>query len=232
MKSFLHNKILVAIVYTFLSLCLLGGAFVLSVNGYVVSSTEADIVSPEEATELEDIDCILVLGCLVKEDGSPSHMLEDRLLTAVGVYNTLKAAGRPAKLLMSGDHGRADYDEVGTMKQFAMEQGIDSSEIFMDHAGFSTYESLYRAKEIFGAERILIVTQAYHLHRALHIAGSLGIEAYGISADLRTYSGQIVRDLREILARNKDFVTAIAKPRPTYLGERISLEGSGDVTDD
>jgi SanA protein len=102
----------------------------------------------------------------------------------------------------------------------------------MDHAGFSTYESLYRAKEIFGADRIIIVSQEYHLYRALYIAKALGIEAYGVSADLRSYSGQYKRELREILARNKDFILAIAKPVPSVLGDSISLDGSGDVTND
>ena len=102
----------------------------------------------------------------------------------------------------------------------------------MDHAGFSTYESIFRAKEIFGADKVVIVTQEYHLYRALHIADALGVEAYGVSADLNAYGGQTMRDLREILARNKDFLSGIFKPNPTYLGKPISLEGSGDVTND
>ena len=102
----------------------------------------------------------------------------------------------------------------------------------MDHAGFSTYESIYRAKEIFGAERIVVITQEYHLYRALYIADALGLEAYGVASDQRTYSGQTMRDVREILARNKDFLTSLFKPKPTYLGETISLDGSGDVTND
>jgi len=133
---------------------------------------------------------------------------------------------------MSGDHGTVEYDEVNAMKQYAIEKGIDSEEIFMDHAGFSTYESIYRAKEIFGAERVVIITQEYHLYRALYIADALGLEAYGVASDQRTYSGQTMRDVREILARNKDFLTSLFKPKPTYLGETISLDGSGDVTND
>ena len=128
--------------------------------------------------------------------------------------------------------GRSDYNEVGTMKEYAVNEGVPSEDIFMDHAGFSTYESLYRAKEIFGADRIIIVSQEYHLYRALYIAKALGIEAYGVSADLRSYSGQYKRDLREILARNKDFILAITKPVPSVLGDSISLDGSGDVTND
>ena len=178
------------------------------------------------------MDCIIVLGCKVQSDGSPSHMLNDRLEVGVDVYYGLLKNGKGSKLLMSGDHGTEEYNEVYTMKQFAIAEGIESSEIFMDHAGFSTYESIYRAKEIFGAERIIVVTQEYHLYRALHIADALGVEAYGVSADLRSYAGQIKFSTREILARNKDFLTAIFKPEPTYLGEKISLNGSGDVTND
>jgi vancomycin permeability regulator SanA len=133
---------------------------------------------------------------------------------------------------MSGDHGRADYDEVNAMKQVAMEAGVPSSDVFMDHAGFSTYESIYRAKAVFGADKIIVVTQEYHLYRALFIAEKLGIEAYGVNADLRSYRGQSARDIREILARCKDFVNTSFKFEPTYLGEPIPIGGNGDKTND
>ena len=118
------------------------------------------------------------------------------------------------------------------MKQFAIEKGIPSEDIFMDHAGFSTYDSIYRAKEIFGAKKIIIVTQEYHLYRALHIANRLGIEAYGVGADPRQYVGAFNREVREILARNKDFVKCIIKPNPKYLGDKIPISGNGDNTND
>ncbi|MBO5096162.1 MAG: YdcF family protein, partial [Bacilli bacterium] len=122
--------------------------------------------------------------------------------------------------------------EVNIMKEFAIEKGVPSENIFMDHAGFSTYESIYRAKEIFEADKIVIVTQKYHLYRALHIANSLGIEAYGVGADPRQYVGAMYRELREILARNKDFVKCLFKPEPTYLGETIPVSGNGNATND
>jgi vancomycin permeability regulator SanA len=102
----------------------------------------------------------------------------------------------------------------------------------MDHAGFSTYESIYRIKEIFGAKKIIIVTQKYHLHRALYLANAFNLEAYGVNSDPRQYSGQTNREIREIIARNKDFLFSIIKPKPTYLGESISLTESGDITND
>lgn len=198
------------------------------INGYVIHKTRAEVLDIDEASQLGGIDCILVLGASVKPDKTPSNMLYDRIMTGVSLYK----AGVSARIIMSGDHGRSDYNEVGTMKEYAVNEGVPSEDIFMDHAGFSTYESLYRAKEIFGADRIIIVSQEYHLYRALYIAKALGIEAYGVSADLRSYSGQYKRELREILARNKDFILAIAKPVPSVLGDSISLDGSGDVTND
>ena len=211
-----------------LCLALVSGITVLGINGYVKSSTSDQIITPEEAAELTDIDCILVLGCYVHDSGRPSDMLADRLRRGIELYQS----GAAPKLLVSGDHGQKDYNEVKAMKIEAMEEGIPSEDIFMDHAGFSTYESIFRARDVFAADKIIIVTQEYHLYRALHIANALGVEAYGVAADYHTYVGQAYRELREILARNKDFATSILKPTPTYLGEVIPVSGDGNLTND
>jgi len=200
---------------------------VLGISGYIKSSTKNQIISVEESSNLEDIDCIIILGAGIWGD-KPSPMLEDRLLQGIELYNNNVST----KIIMSGDHGREEYDEVNIMKEFAIEKGVPSENIFMDHAGFSTYESIYRAKEIFEADKIVIVTQKYHLYRALHIANSLGIEAYGVGADPRQYVGAMYREIREILARNKDFVKCLFKPEPTYLGETIPVSGNGNATND
>ena len=197
------------------------------INGYIKHTVKECIVESDHLHE-EDMDCILVLGCQVKEGGEPSHMLRDRLQRGVEVHEY----GASEKLLMSGDHGRTDYNEVETMKQYAINEGIESEDIFMDHAGFSTYESIYRAKEVFGVKKMVIITQEYHLYRALYIAEKLGIEAYGVASDYHIYAGQSMRDLREVLARAKDFVTTIVKPEPTYLGDFIDIHGNGDITND
>lgn len=199
---------------------------ILGINAYVKADVGDQILSAEDAIELTDVDCIVVLGCLVKSDGNPSDMLADRLRRGIELYEN----GAAPKMIMSGDHGQADYDEVNTMKQVAINAGVPSDDVFMDHAGFSTYETVYRAKEIFGAKKIIIVTQEYHLYRALYIAKQLGIEAYGVAADYRTYQGQTNRDVREILARCKDFFTVIFQPEPTYLGDTIPVSGNGDLT--
>lgn len=198
------------------------------INAIVKASVKDRIVSPEEAAELEGVDCILILGAGVWEGGRPSPMLEDRLLQGIELYQ----AGASDRLLMSGDHGRKDYDEVNVMKQFAIDTGIPSENIFMDHAGFSTYESLYRARDIFEADKILLITQEYHLYRALYVGSELGLEVYGVASDPRIYAGQSSREAREVLARVKDFFYAIVKPEPTYLGDSIPVSGNGNLTND
>lgn len=199
---------------------------VLAINYYVVFSVKNQIVI-DDYSNLNDIDCVVVLGAGIWGD-RPSPMLEDRLDTAVDLYQK----GIVSKIIMSGDHGHNNYDEVNVMKQYAIDQGVPSSDIFMDHAGFSTYDSIYRAKEIFNADKVIIVTQEYHLYRALYIANKLGLEAYGVRANPKQYSGQLFRELREILARNKDFIKTIYKPKPTYLGEVIPVSDDGNITND
>ena len=228
MKTTKTRRILLICLIVALSLGVFCAGVVFGINGYVVQSTSGQILSPADAALLEDVDCILVLGCKVGSDGVPSAMLEDRLRRSVELFH----AGAAPKLLMSGDHGTVPYNEVQSMKQYAMDNGIPSADIFMDRAGFSTYESIYRARDIFQAKKIIIVTQGYHLYRALYIANALGVEAYGVDADYRDYAGQLGYDLREILARNKDFLTSIFKPEPTYGGNAIPIWGNGDLTND
>jgi vancomycin permeability regulator SanA len=225
MKLFKFLKKLVVFLLVF---SIIVGIYALIVNSYVVSSAKKEIISPEEAADLTDVDCIIVLGCLVRPSGKPSDMLADRLRRGVELYEN----GAAPKILMSGDHGQKEYNEVQTMKQYALDAGIESSDIFMDHAGFCTYDSIYRAKEIFGAKKIIIVSQEYHLHRALLIARKLGVEAVGVASDYHTYGGQTYRDIREIIARNKDFLYTIIKPKPKYLGEAIPINGDGNLTQD
>ena len=215
-------KKLTAAVLAIAAVC---AVLVFGIDFYVKQKAKPYILTPEEAGE--GYDCVLVLGCGVWGD-TPSHMLEDRLLEGI----SLCQSGASKKLLMSGDHGRKGYDEVNVMKKFAVDRGIPSEDVFMDHAGFSTYESMYRAKEIFKAEKILIVTQDYHLYRAIYDARALGLEAYGVASNPRSYGGQLYRDIREILARNKDFIYSIIKPEPTYLGEAIPVQGNGNLTND
>lgn len=209
------------------SLTVLIVAVVLSVNQYVLQAGVKYITKPENAPEA---DAVLVLGARVYPNGNVSLMLNDRLITGHELYEK----GLAPKIIVSGDHGSKEYDEVNAMKGFLKEKNVPAEDIFMDHAGFSTYESLYRARDIFQVKKVIIVTQEYHLMRAIFVARELGLEAYGVVADKHVYHNVMLRsELREIAARNKDFLTAkIIKPLPKYLGEVIPVTGDGRVTDD
>ena len=209
------------------ALGVLAGAVVLIISGYVKSSVSDKILSTEEAGEIKDADCIIVLGCGMWED-EMSPMLSDRVETGIECY----FAGAAPKLLMSGDHHREDYDEVNPMKNAAVEAGISSSDVFMDHAGLKTYDSMYRAKEVFGAKKVIIVTQKYHLYRSIYLAEKLGLEAYGVCADKRQYMYPLYNAMRESLARVKAFSYGIFKPLPEITGEKIPIFGDGNLTND
>lgn len=206
---------------------IIGICLIFGLSAYMEGHTAKRILSAEDAKEIQ-ADCILILGCGVRPDGSPSLMLRDRLETAVALYEM----GASDRLLASGDHGQKEYDEVNAMKEYILARGIPSEVVFMDHAGFSTYDSVYRAGDVFQAKKILIVSQNYHLPRALYIAERLGLDAYGVSAQDVRYGGQGYRDLREKIARAKDFFAAWIQPEPQYLGEVIPVSGDGNVTND
>ncbi len=197
----------------------------LFINIYMVKTTENNIIEISDLESLNDIDAILVLGC--KTNGNyPSMMLQNRLEKGIEVYNILHT-----KLLLSGDHGKKNYDEVNAMKDYILNYNIDRSDIFLDHAGFSTYDSMYRAKHVFTAKKIIVITQKYHMSRALYIAKALDLDAKGILADDIPYKSIMLKnEIREFLSRNKNFIKVIFKPRSKYLGEVISLNGDGNIT--
>lgn len=211
-------------------LIVLGGSanVALSTRPDIVFSYDGTGVSENAAAVLNsgDPQCILVLGCAVWKDNQPSPMLKDRLDTAIELYKR----GIAPKLLLSGDNSIPEYNEPDCMYQYALSQGVPGEDIFLDYAGFSTYDSVYRAKAVFCADRVIVVTQKYHMFRALKIADALGLEAVGASADQRKYTGRYYREAREVLARDKDLVKCIFKPEPTFLGDKIPIEGDGAVT--
>lgn len=191
-----------------LCLVLICSSFVVSVNAYMKGTADDAFISIQQASKLNNVDYIIVLGCLVMEDGTPCDVLKDRLNKSIELYN----AGAADKIIMSGDHSSAKYNEVSAMKQYAVDAGVPAEDIILDHSGFSTYETMYRAKEVFNAQKAIIVTQEYHLYRSVYIARQLGIEAYGVASDYT------MSESREVLARCKDFITTIYKPEPTYMG--------------
>lgn len=194
-------------------------------NVVTIVGSKGSIVSSDEAS-ISSADAIVVLGASVFADGTPSGILQDRLDDGIALY----FAGVAPKLIMSGDNGTESYNEVRVMKQYAIAQGVPSEDIFCDHAGFSTYESMYRAKYVFGCQRIVVATQTYHLYRALWSAKSLGMQATGVPSDYHEYQKQLQYDIREVPARTKDFFKALFRVPSTYVGDAISLDQDGDVT--
>jgi vancomycin permeability regulator SanA len=187
-------------VYFIISVILAVLLAVLGLNVYMKIKVKDYIYDTDDIGDLSDIDCIMVLGASVKNGDTPSAMLSDRLDRGVTLYNL----GVSDKLLMSGDRTDEYYDEVRVMTAYAEDAGVPEAAILQDPEGYSTYESMYRAVNVYGVKRMVIVTQRYHLYRALYIARELGIEAYGVAAEDVRYSGQTKRDVREILARCKD----------------------------
>jgi len=200
----------------------------LYIDYYVEQSVRQYIANTDE---LAQADAILVLGAYVLPDGTVSMMLDDRLSVGQDIYKKRKAN----KIIVSGDHGQKNYDEVNAMKKFLRAGNVPAQDIFMDHAGFSTYESIYRARDIFKVRKVIVVTQEYHLFRAVFIARALGLDAYGVAADKQDYGKELMAFYRrrEIAARVKDFFFAkIIQPKPTFLGEVIPVNGNGGITDD
>ena len=169
---------------------------------------------------------VIVPGASVLRSGVPSDVLADRLLTALELYQ----ADKVEKFLLSGDDGQDGYDEVSSMRDFLLDRGVPGQDIFLDHAGFDTYDTLYRAKAVFGVSSAIIVTQKFHLPRALFIADALAIKNIGVIADRQPYVKAIIFSLREWPARLKALFDVVGRAKPTYLGDPIDITGDGQVT--
>ncbi len=229
-------KIMIKLIKLIIKILILAVVIALCINAYVTLSVRDDIVLVSDGSEFNydeikacksiEPQCILVLGCAVWGRDEPSPMLKDRLDTAIALYHE----GVAPKILMSGDNSVEHYNEPYCMLKYALEQGVPDEDIFLDFAGFSTYESIYRAKAVFCVDRMIVVTQKYHLFRTLKVCEALDVEAKGAASDQRQYRGRYYREFREVFARNKDFVKGIIKMKPTYLGDEIPIDGDGRVT--
>jgi SanA protein len=169
----------------------------------------------------------IVPGCRVHPDGTPSAMLEDRLAAALALYR----AGKVEKILVSGDHGAPEYDEVAAMRRWLEARGVAGEDVFSDHAGFRTLDTMMRAAEVFGVEGAIVCTQRFHLARAVFLARRAGIDAVGVPADRRVYKGARLNELRETYARAAAFLDVnVLHTSPRFLGERIPITGDGRET--
>ena len=229
-KKFLGRVILLLVVIASLT-----GVVGMTINNHVVNSqkdnilgavtdTKDDFLTSEYKT-MKDLnaDCIMVLGAGIIDTETPTDMLRDRLDAGILLYKN----GVAPKILLTGDNGTVTHNEIHVMLNYVKRAGVPEADIFCDHAGFSTYDSMYRAKSIFEVESLIVVTQTYHEYRALYIAERLGLQAKGIASDQETYRGQPIREIREVLARVKDWGKCFLKPEATLGGEAIPISGSG-----
>jgi SanA protein len=177
----------------------------------------------ENAGDLPAADAVLVLGAAVYRDGQMSPVFADRADVALEVYR----AGKVKKILISGDHSRNEYDEVNIAKNYFLQNEVPAEDIFVDYAGFNTYDSAARAKEIFKADSLIVATQEFHLPRALYLARHAGIVAHGIKADRRPYNPGFYNTWRENGARVKAFWRAFFNDSPHFLGEAVPITGDG-----
>jgi len=168
----------------------------------------------------------IVLGARVIGATVIDGVYEDRLQTAINLYKN----GKIAKILVSGDHGQVTYDEVNAGKDFLIKAGVPATDIFLDHAGFDTYDSIYRAKYLFGIDKALVITQNFHLPRALYFTEKLNMKALGCSADLHEYQNIGNMEKREILARVKAWFSILCNAHPKYMGETYDITGDGQKT--
>ena len=178
-------------------------ATVILPNAFVIISSSAYIKKDVD----EKYDYALILGASAW-GSTPSPILRDRIEKGVELYKNDKAT----LLLMSGDNERDYYDETTVMMTYANENGVPYSALVCDEYGLSTYDSMYRAKYVYGIDKMIVVTQKYHLFRAVYIARSLGIDAVGVPAEYVKYGGAAGRESREVLARSKDFFKCMIKP--------------------
>ena len=198
--------------------------FLLLIN-LSINSQSKDLIY----TNIDDIPeakTAIILGAKVYDSGRMSDMLHDRVVTGVELYQN----GKVEKLLISGDHGQKEYDEVNTIKEYLLSAGIPKEDIFLDHAGFDTYDSMYRAKEIFQIDSAIIVTQEFHLPRSVYIGKKLGLDVYGMVADKQPYLYMGRNNIRESIAKVKAFFNVLFNSKPTYLGEQIPITGDSSLS--
>ncbi len=198
------KRALFNVIFTCLSLFAAAALLTVGILNAVVIGTTAGNLREFSATE--GYETAVVFGAKVHEGGTLSAMLEDRMKEAVALYH----AGKVQKILVSGD-GRGEWSETKWMKLYAISKDVAAENIIEDGEGYSTMETVTRAKELFGIEKCVLVTQKYHLYRALYTAESFGMDVVGVNSDPRPYYGQLYRDIREILARVKDFTICMGK---------------------
>lgn len=198
-------------------------------NALVYFTSRDNIVTIQEAIQSSQqyrADCIVVLGASVFEDGTLSDILRDRVDDAIFLYK----AGVAPKIIMSGDGADASYNEPGAMKAYAVAHGVPSQDIFCDRAGTDTYNTMARVAQVFGARKIAICTQTYHMFRCIYTAHGQNMVAFGVPSDYHQYANQAWYDVREFFSRTKAVAETLTHQPADQMEEPISLADNGDIT--
>ena len=201
-----------------LYLAIIGLVAIISVNYYVKSSTKKNIYYSIKKFPKNDVG--IIFGAGINGD-QPSKYLKDRLDAGIALYK----ANRINKILLSGDNGRDEYDELTVMKNYCFNHGVDTTKIFIDYAGFDTYSTVYRAKHIFNIKKATLISQEYHLNRAIYIGQKLGIKSVGYSANNGEYLGYKYVTFREYGSIFKSFFDVLRNREPRFLGNPIDING-------
>jgi SanA protein len=207
-------------------ICIVTVIFILIINLIVFWKSDKYIYT--NVKEVPECYTAIVLGAFVSKSGYLSDILQDRVDMAIELYKNKKIK----RFLLSGDHGRVEYDEVNSMKKYLTDNGIDTQDIFLDHAGFDTYNSMVRANRIFQVKDAIVVSQGFHLPRAIYIARSKGIKAYGIEADKRQYVSINKSRFREVIANIKAFYEVSINKSPRFMGNEIPITGDSKLSYD
>lgn len=207
----------------FLYLIIIGLIAIISVNYYVKSSTKTKIYYSLKKFPKNDVG--IIFGAGINGD-QPSKYLKDRLDAGIALYK----AKRINKILLSGDNGREEYDELTVMKNYCFNHGVDTTKIFIDYAGFDTYSTMYRAKHIFKIKKAALISQEYHLNRAIYIGQKLGIKSFGFSANNGEYSGYKYVCFREYGSVFKSFLDVLRNREPYFLGNPININGPSNYS--
>ncbi|MBS7255364.1 SanA/YdcF family protein [Flavobacterium branchiicola] len=206
-----------------LYLFIIGLIAIVSVNYYVKSSTKTKIYYSAKKFPKNDVGIIFGAGI---NGNQPSKYLKDRLDAGIILWK----AKRINKILLSGDNGRDEYDELTVMKNYCYNNGVDTTKIFIDYAGFDTYSTMYRAKHIFKTKRATLISQEYHLNRAIYIGNKLGIKSVGYSANQGEYLGYNYVRFRECLSIFKSFFDVLRNREPHFLGGEININGESNYS--
>ncbi|MFK7113825.1 ElyC/SanA/YdcF family protein [Flavobacterium oreochromis] len=190
----------------------------IGVNSYVKKVTNSLIYNSSK--NLPTTSAGIIFGAGIKGD-KPSKYLKDRLDAGIRLYRSKKIN----KILLSGDNGREEYDELTVMKTYCYQHGVDTTKIYLDYAGFDTYSTMSRAKTIFKINQAILISQKYHLNRAIFIGNKLGVKSVGYSADNGQYKGYNYARFREYFSRLKAFIDVLRNRKPKFLGTQIPIDG-------